>query len=445
MRIILITFHLLTIGLISFFSLDLDEPTVKQEIPKAFTKSGTSVVKVQIDKAGLEGFAKLEINIPRGYIVRAMETKGASFTFSEQKIRFVWMNLPQADQFQITYQLVRNGAEGSLNDISGVFSYIEKNKRKDISVSSNLEEGSTQNEMLVTQDEMLAYAYKTTLNANNELPTCERFINKVGDDFVVELLVKLNGLKGFLKLQEWASDGCVISKMQNGGATVTVDGGNVKYVWFEVPAAEVIAIKYKLTCGTLPESGLTVDGKLSFVVDNQPREIPIIAGSRASQKPVEPQPIKVEKSNSEEVAEIQPTIIAKEKVDSEKKVVSNASVKTKERIKDVSVKSKESKLNVNSSNGVKYRVQILANHRSVGKTEWKNIFGFEGNCQVENHEGWMKWTHGQFTDYKDARDKRVALTAQCPNLPGPFVTAYQDGNRITVQEALMITQQKWVQ
>jgi hypothetical protein len=100
---------------------------------------------------------------------------------------------------------------------------------------------------------------------------------------------------------------------------------------------------------------------------------------------------------------------------------------------------------VNSSNGVKYRVQILANHRSVGKTEWKNIFGFEGNCQVENHEGWMKWTHGQFTDYKDARDKRVALTAQCPNLPGPFVTAYQDGNRITVQEALMITQQKWVQ
>jgi hypothetical protein len=41
----------------SFFSLDWDEPTVKQEIPMAFTKSGTSVVKVKIDKAGLEGFA----------------------------------------------------------------------------------------------------------------------------------------------------------------------------------------------------------------------------------------------------------------------------------------------------------------------------------------------------------------------------------------------------
>lgn len=117
MKILFITFHLLAISLLSLFSLDLDEPTVKQEIPLAFTKSGTSVVKVKIDKSDLEGFAKLEINIPRGYIVRAMETKGASFTFSEQKIRFVWMNLPQVDQFQITYQLVKNGSEGDLNEI----------------------------------------------------------------------------------------------------------------------------------------------------------------------------------------------------------------------------------------------------------------------------------------------------------------------------------------
>jgi hypothetical protein len=445
MRILLITIHMMAFSFLSLLSLDWDEPTVKQEIPLSFSKTGTSVVKVKIDKTGLEGFAKLEINIPSGYIVRAMETKGASFTFSEQKIRFVWMNLPQVDQFQITYQLVKNGAAGELNDISGVFSYIDKSKRKDIAVSSNLEDGTSQNEMLVTQDEMLAYAYKTTLNSNNELPTCERFINKVGDDFVVELLVKLNGLKGFLKLQEWATAGCVIAKMQNGGATVTIDGGSVKYVWFEVPGADAIAIKYKLSCSSLPESGLTVDGKLSFVVDNQPREIPIVAGSRVAPKQIESQEVKSEEINSDVVAEVKPKIESEEKIVAVKKETSNPVVKTKERLKEAPVKSKESKLNVNSSNGVKYRVQILANHRSVGKAEWKSKFGFEGMCQVENHEGWMKWTHGQFTEYRDARDKRVALSAECPNLPGPFVTAYQDGNRITVQEALMITQQKWVQ
>lgn len=429
----------------SLFSLDWDEPTVKQEIPLTFTKNGTSIVKVKIDKSGLEGFAKLEINIPKGYIVRAMETKGASFTFSEQKIRFVWMNLPQVEQFQITYQLVKNGAEGDLNDISGIFSFIQNSKRKDIAVSSNLEEGSSQNEMLVTQDEMLAYAYKTTLNANNELPTCERFINKVGDDFVVELLVKLNGLKGFLKLQEWATEGCVISKLQNGGATVTVDGGNIKYVWFEVPGAEVIAVKYKLTCGTLPENGLTIDGKLSFVVDNQPREIPVMAGSRVAPNANagdEKKSVDQQKSDTAEAVNGAGTNV---QVKEEQPVAEKKTESPKERLKESPAKNKEGKLNTMSSGGVKYRVQILANHRSVGKEEWKNKFGFDGQCQVENHEGWMKWTHGQFSEYKEARDKRVNLTAQCPKLPGPFVTAYQDGNRITVQEALMITQQKWVQ
>lgn len=443
MKILFITFHLLAISLLSLFSLDLDEPTVKQEIPLAFTKSGTSVVKVKIDKSDLSGFAKLEINIPRGYIVRAMETKGASFTFSEQKIRFVWMNLPQVDQFQITYQLVKNGSEGDLNEISGIFSYIDKSKRKDIPVSSNLEEGSAQNEMLVTQDEMVAYAYKTTLNANNDMPTCERFISKVGDDFVVELLVKLNGLKGFLKLQEWASDGCTISKMQNGGATVTVDGGNIKYVWFEVPGADVIAIKYKLTCKTLPEAGLTIDGKLSFVVDNQPREIPIIAGTRVAPKTTELAVEKTEKAEPNDGLQVKNEAVT-EVVKENNPVVTKVAV-PKESGKENVVKKKESILNANSGKGVIYRVQILANHRSVGKSEWKNKFGFDGTCQVENHEGWMKWTHGQFNVYSEARDKRVSLTSQCPNLPGPFVTAYQDGNRITVQEALMITQQKWVQ
>ncbi len=431
--------------------MDLDEPTVKQEIPLAFTKSGTSVVKVKIDKSGLEGFAKLEINIPRGYIVRAMETKGASFTFSEQKIRFVWMNLPQVEQFQITYQLVKNGTSGDLNDISGVFSYIDKNKRKDIPVSSNLEEGNAQNEMLVTQDEMVAYAYKTTLNANNDMPTCERFINKVGDDFVVELLVKLNGLKGFLKLQEWASVGCTIAKMQNGGATVTIDGGNVKYVWFEVPSSEVIAIKYKLSCGALPESGLAIDGKLSFVIDNQPREVPIISGSRATSKNQEIVATQEEKVEAiaEKKTTAEPVVESVKEKRSDVKTAPKSkevqSIASKEKVKDVAAKNKETKLNTGSGKGVVYRVQILANHRSVGNSEWKAKYGFEESFQVENHEGWMKWTHGQFKEYKEARDKRVRIASQCPQLPGPFVTAYQDGNRITVQEALMITQQKWVQ
>jgi hypothetical protein len=48
-----------------------------------------------------------------------------------------------------------------------------------------------------------------------------------------------------------------------------------------------------------------------------------------------------------------------------------------------------------------------------------------------------------YTQYKDARDARVKITTESSKLPGPFVTAYNDGERITVQEALLISKQLW--
>jgi hypothetical protein len=49
---------------------------------------------------------------------------------------------------------------------------------------------------------------------------------------------------------------------------------------------------------------------------------------------------------------------------------------------------------------------------------------------------------GTFNDYKGARDKREGMKNK--GVSGAFVTAYNSGKRITVQEALMITSQKWL-
>jgi len=56
-------------------------------------------------------------------------------------------------------------------------------------------------------------------------------------------------------------------------------------------------------------------------------------------------------------------------------------------------------------------------------------------------EGFTKYTVGSHSEYKEARDAREDMKNK--GVVAPFVTAYNSGKRITVQEALMITSQKW--
>ena len=85
----------------------------------------------------------------------------------------------------------------------------------------------------------------------------------------------------------------------------------------------------------------------------------------------------------------------------------------------------------------------MAAHKTAGEKYFNSYFNYKGGFDLENHDGWIKYTTGDFENYKEARNKRENLKKY--NFPGPFVTAYNNNERITVQEALMISKQNWVQ
>ena len=90
---------------------------------------------------------------------------------------------------------------------------------------------------------------------------------------------------------------------------------------------------------------------------------------------------------------------------------------------------------------VKYSVQIAALHNAKGPNVLATMYSINEPVNTEMAEGFTKYTVGSHTEYKSARDARETIKNK--GVVGPFVTAYSTGKRITVQEALMITSQKW--
>ena len=84
-------------------------------------------------------------------------------------------------------------------------------------------------------------------------------------------------------------------------------------------------------------------------------------------------------------------------------------------------------------------------HKEVGREYFSERHRLNGDFGIERHQGWIKYTTGRYERYAEARDQRQSYISAGHNFPGPFVTAYSNGERVMVQGALMISNQKWVQ
>jgi hypothetical protein len=95
-----------------------------------------------------------------------------------------------------------------------------------------------------------------------------------------------------------------------------------------------------------------------------------------------------------------------------------------------------SSVNIPSTkSGIYYKVQIAATMKSpVRDNAWfgKN-YKLHEPVDLTYHEGWKKYLIGTFDNYKEANQHRKATREKVSDA---FVVAYQDGNRISVKDAI---------
>src|SRR5690606_19436931 len=98
-------FLLFSIFVLLFFQkIFTDDVSIKTQIPDKVSAGEEFTVELIINKGEVGGFAKLQQELPEGFTATAIENKNASFTFSDQKVKYIWMALPSENEFKISYK-----------------------------------------------------------------------------------------------------------------------------------------------------------------------------------------------------------------------------------------------------------------------------------------------------------------------------------------------------
>jgi hypothetical protein len=297
------------------------------------------------------------------------------------------------------------------------------------------------------------------------------------NEYLITLLINKENLKKFAKIEEEIPVGYTAISVDNKNGVFTFRDRKVKYLWMNLPQEPYFTVSYKL----IPVNGETnpmIKGSFSYMDDDKSLSVPIIEKNidlanltpelvksilqaqpavvvntsnnnivadnpipdtninTPIQQPVKTiaqnqQPVKTIAQNQQPVKTIADTQPTKTQT-IEPKVITQTTVTTTTDNADI----------LEPSSGISYRIQIAAGHKPINVKRYFRKYKLSNEVFKEQHDGWIKYSLGTFALYKDARDYRIHIWNTTP-ITDAFVSAYNDGKRITVQEALMVANQKW--
>lgn len=452
--------------------------------PKEIAIGQEVEVNLIINKNNFSGPGRLKLDLSQadGITVKENMSDGSSFTFKENEVLFIWYDLPSEKSIVISYTIIALENTTGIKKIAGDFSFINDNERKQLEVPALI---------FKVDSELVA---DENSKENNSSTSSVRSIEKMGNEYLITVKTTIDNHKGFARIKEELPMNFTAEAIETAGSIFKNADGYAKFIWTNLPDSNSeIIVKYKITNNIGLDTNFTISGvfsseKLISEGYNSGIDIPeteyvlykeIISNTETDSIEADitleedtkqdtllelasnnEENIVNSKDNEEVINETISKVVLDSTIDSFKNVIEEEKV-NKEVIKEIAIEDEEVKVkkeevvkakkeefikNIISTkkvnNNVDYKVQILAGHRIISDKQVSNQFNYNGEYALETHNGWIKYTVGANSKYSDARDSRNKLKNY--NFPGPFVTAYNYGARISVQEALILTSQNWV-
>lgn len=490
--------------------------SINQKSPETVNAGDEFTVEITINKGTIAGFAKFQQDLPAGFTASNGDAKGGSFSFSEQKVKFIWMSLPADAEFKISYKVkVADNVSGDFT-FNGIFSYLENNDKKNAempakkikvtptasapiasntpaassnnndnddedeedddtpvattSTNTNTSSSTTTTTAPIAQnnnnatsededeDEDDETPAKPAMNTDNTSQTntfasgsikCNRTINTANlasnREIIVTITVEKGVTSGFAKLQETLPLGFTASNIDASQGVFSFVDQKAKFLWMSLPVESTIKVSYKITVAPGITGVYYLNGEFSYVENDETKK------SIIERQEINLDGVSAPIAQNNNQADMNSSNNIQAAINNQS---SGAGQQQTTTASNNAGRQAATKVNNGGGNnvtnipapqtGINYRVQIAAGHTPVNAGYFKATKGINDYVNVEDHDGWKKYTIGGYAQYKEARDQRE-FVRNTYGVNGPFVTAYNNGVRITVQEALMISNQRWVQ
>lgn len=462
---LIILFNTISVFLFSFFFGD-SPVTVTGNFPKSAAVGTEFTADIIINKSSVSGFAKLQLEVPAGFTVKELESKTGNFSFTGNIAKIIWTSIPSDEQLTVKFTLVADASAAGLKTIASKFSYVSNNNKEvvdmapveiqigdaasatPVAVTETTPATTTEATPATTSTEPVTTTDTQNSTASLNNPTeplsnvaCLRTITKTSNpnEYNVEVKIKKPAIKGFAKLQEILPAGYNAKSDKTNGSSFSVSDGKAKFVWVSLPAEDEMIVSYTLQRETADKQEVKLNGEFSYLENDQTKKVKL--------------PADIISSTGDIIAGTTPSadaLTAAKTTDPVKTTEPEKTTPTATQTTAVVAETKTTPAETNSGTNtvvarkegnVSYVVQVGAFRNAIQSNVLSKKFNITEPIKSEMADGYSKFMVGNFGEYKEARNHRENIKQKGCN--SAFVAAYNGPKRITVQEALMITSQKW--
>jgi hypothetical protein len=419
------------------------------EAPGEVTAGETFEVELIFRKGDLKDYSRFSQELPQGFSASNILSPNADFTYTDQRVRIIWLKLPDEDEIRVKYAIsVDQRLSGKL-ELSGTFAYVADGERaylnlprpEVISIRPNPDIDPA---LVVDVSEFPEMIRQTGTGAATDQAFAtvirQKPVIEPNGQVVVTLLIHTPEGTSFLKMEESIPGGYSFEALNNNGAVVSQAASLARFVWMRPPGESVFTIRYRLVPILEEEQQpVAIQGSLSYT-------------ENGATKVVRPKQVDVNLSSLNKQAQL--ALLATGEVSTG----GGSSSMTGDQPGDVqqtgtqlpgndkkpddsTTSGQDGTATVNGimmlqpRRGVVFRIQVTAVKHPVYAGEL-----FEGNpllqdVRVEQVDGVYKYTVGPASGYAEAEKMKDRINSRTP-VNDAFIVAYRDGRRVPVEDVL---------